>query len=217
MPPCVVAEAELAARAEHAVRPLAAHLAPADLQAVGHRRAEGGQRHEVADRHVERAAPRPAAARRRRRRRRRAGSCRRRDGAAGRSTRATTTPSTGSPTCDRSSSTARPRSLERRRRARRRRRRRARTRWSHDEAATLSSELLQEADVVGEHLAEVVDRRGASAARRSMPKPKAKPAPLLGVEAARRAARWGAPCRSRRARATEPSRAAGCRTRPTAR
>ena len=43
-------------RAQHAVRPLAAQLAALDLHAVGHHRAERGQRHEVADRHVERAA-----------------------------------------------------------------------------------------------------------------------------------------------------------------
>ena len=52
----LVAQAELARRAEHAVRPLAPQLAPLDLQAVGHHGAERGQRHEVADRHVERAA-----------------------------------------------------------------------------------------------------------------------------------------------------------------
>ena len=56
MPRVVVAEAELARRAQHAVRPLAPQLAPVDLHAVGHRRAERGQRHEVADGHVERAA-----------------------------------------------------------------------------------------------------------------------------------------------------------------
>ena len=56
MPAVVVAEAELARRAQHAVRPLAAQLAALDLHAVGHHGAERGQRHEVADRHVERAA-----------------------------------------------------------------------------------------------------------------------------------------------------------------
>ena len=71
MPPASVAEAELDRRAEHAVRPLAADLAPADLHAVRHRRADGRQRHQIADRHVEGAAPRSGAAARRRRRRRR--------------------------------------------------------------------------------------------------------------------------------------------------
>ena len=52
----VVAHAQLARRAEHAVRPLAPQLAAGDLQAVGHHGAERGQRHEVADGHVEGAA-----------------------------------------------------------------------------------------------------------------------------------------------------------------
>ena len=52
----VVAEAELARRAEHPVGPDAGHLAAADLHPVGHGRADGGQGHEVASRHVERAA-----------------------------------------------------------------------------------------------------------------------------------------------------------------
>ena len=52
----VVAEAELARRAQHPVRPLAPHLAPADLHAVGHGGAQRGQRHEIAGGHVEGAA-----------------------------------------------------------------------------------------------------------------------------------------------------------------
>jgi hypothetical protein len=52
----VLAEADLAARAEHAVGPLAAQLATLDLHAARHDGAEGRQRHEIADRHVERAA-----------------------------------------------------------------------------------------------------------------------------------------------------------------
>ena len=53
----VVAEAELAGGAEHPVRPDAGHLAAADLHAVRHHGADGGERHEVAGGHVERAAP----------------------------------------------------------------------------------------------------------------------------------------------------------------
>ena len=43
-------------RAQHAVGPLALQLAPADLHAVGHDRADGGQRHQVAGVHAERPA-----------------------------------------------------------------------------------------------------------------------------------------------------------------
>ena len=42
--------------AQHAVGPLAAHLAAGDLHAVGHGRAERGERHQVAHGHVEGAA-----------------------------------------------------------------------------------------------------------------------------------------------------------------
>jgi hypothetical protein len=52
----VGAEAHLAGRAQHAVGPLAPHLAAADLQAAGHGRADGGQGDQVAGRHVERPA-----------------------------------------------------------------------------------------------------------------------------------------------------------------
>jgi hypothetical protein len=52
----VVAQAELATRAQHPVGPLTTQLAPGDLQAVGHGGADGGQRHQIADRHVERTA-----------------------------------------------------------------------------------------------------------------------------------------------------------------
>ena len=52
----IVAETELATGAEHAVRPLAAQLATLDLHAVAHDGAEGGQRHVIADGHVERTA-----------------------------------------------------------------------------------------------------------------------------------------------------------------
>ena len=57
MPPASVAEAELDRRAEHAVRRLSEDLAPADLHAVRHRRADGRQRHQITDLHVEGAAP----------------------------------------------------------------------------------------------------------------------------------------------------------------
>ena len=49
----VVAHAELAGAAQHAVRPLAAHLRALDVAPVGHDRADGGERHEVARLHVE--------------------------------------------------------------------------------------------------------------------------------------------------------------------
>jgi hypothetical protein len=49
----VVAEAELPARAQHAVGPLAAHLAPGDLHPSGHDRAEGREGDQVALGHVE--------------------------------------------------------------------------------------------------------------------------------------------------------------------
>ena len=49
-------QADLIGRAEHPVGPLAAHLASGNLHAVGHRRPQGGQRNEVAHRHVERPA-----------------------------------------------------------------------------------------------------------------------------------------------------------------
>ena len=71
-------------RAQHAVGPLAPQLAALDLHAAGHRGAERGQRHEVADGHVERAAADLQRPRRRRGRRRPAGSCRRRGAGAGR-------------------------------------------------------------------------------------------------------------------------------------
>ena len=51
-----VRELQLGGRAQHAVRPLAAQLATCDLESVWHHGAEGGERHEIADRHVERAA-----------------------------------------------------------------------------------------------------------------------------------------------------------------
>ena len=99
-------------------------------------------------------------------------------------------------------------------RARRHRRRRARARSARSRTHA-ASELLQEPDVVGEHLAEVVDAVtrerqpvGAEAEREA--------APLLGVDDRSCAARWDGPCRTRRARATS-RRVAGCRTRPTAR
>ena len=52
----VVAQAQLAAGAEHAVGELAADLAAADLHTSRHARAHRGERHEVAHRHVERTA-----------------------------------------------------------------------------------------------------------------------------------------------------------------
>ena len=52
----VAGQVELGRAAQHPVGPLAPELAPADLHAAGHDRAERGQGHEVADRHVERAA-----------------------------------------------------------------------------------------------------------------------------------------------------------------
>ena len=74
----------------------------------GHDGAHGGQGDQVADRHVEGAAHDLQQARRRRRRRRRAGSCRRRDGGGWPSTRATTMPSRPPPTRS-TPSTTRPR------------------------------------------------------------------------------------------------------------
>ena len=53
----VVAEAELARRAEHALRVDAEDRARLDHPAVGHHRAGRGQRDDVAGGHVERAAP----------------------------------------------------------------------------------------------------------------------------------------------------------------
>ncbi len=53
MPPVVAAEAELARRAQHAVGPLAPELSPLDLETIGHRGAEGGEGHPIADGHVE--------------------------------------------------------------------------------------------------------------------------------------------------------------------
>jgi hypothetical protein len=52
----VGAQADLTGRAEHAVGPLAAHLAAADLHAARHGRADRGQRDQVAGLHVERPA-----------------------------------------------------------------------------------------------------------------------------------------------------------------
>ena len=49
-------KAELRRRTQHAVGPFAAQLAAADLHAVAHRGPERGERHEVALAHVERAA-----------------------------------------------------------------------------------------------------------------------------------------------------------------
>ena len=57
MPAVVVTEAELARRAEHPLRVDAEDAAALDGPPVGHRRAERGERHDVADCHVERAAP----------------------------------------------------------------------------------------------------------------------------------------------------------------
>ena len=53
----VVAEAELARRAQHAVALDAEDRLRLDHAPVGHRRAGRGQRDDVAGRHVERAAP----------------------------------------------------------------------------------------------------------------------------------------------------------------
>ncbi len=53
----VVAETEFGRRAEHALGVDAEDAASLDGHAVGHGRAECGQRHDVADGHVERAAP----------------------------------------------------------------------------------------------------------------------------------------------------------------
>ena len=52
----IFAQADLTCRAAHAVRHLAAHLALRNLHAVGHGGADRGERNQVADRHVERAA-----------------------------------------------------------------------------------------------------------------------------------------------------------------
>jgi hypothetical protein len=52
----VVGQAHLVRRAQHAVGPLAPHLATLDLHTAGHHRAQGRQRHQVADGHVERSA-----------------------------------------------------------------------------------------------------------------------------------------------------------------
>ena len=52
-PGVVAAQADLVGRAQHAVGPLAPHLAATDLEAVGHDRADGGQRNQVAGSHVE--------------------------------------------------------------------------------------------------------------------------------------------------------------------
>ena len=53
----VVAEAELVGRAQHPLGVDAEDAAPFDRATVGHRRAERGERHDVAGLHVERAAP----------------------------------------------------------------------------------------------------------------------------------------------------------------
>ena len=157
MPPWSSPKPELARRAEHAVRPLAPQLAALDLHAVRHHRAERGQRHEVADRHVERAAADLRAARRRRRRRRRswilsASGCGRSvehlrdDDAVEALADAVDRPrppcrgrSSASPSASGSPSTGA-------------------NSWSQESRTFIArSELLQEADVVGEQLAEVVD------------------------------------------------------------
>ncbi|KAG1647761.1 hypothetical protein GQR58_030342 [Nymphon striatum] len=52
----VVAKADFAGRAAHAVGHFAAHLALGDFHAVGHSGADGGERDQIADGHVERAA-----------------------------------------------------------------------------------------------------------------------------------------------------------------
>ena len=55
-PVVIAAEPQLVRGAQHPVRPDAGHLAPADLHAVRHHGADGGERDEVAGLHVERTA-----------------------------------------------------------------------------------------------------------------------------------------------------------------
>ena len=52
----VLTDLHLAGRAQHSVAGLSAHLARRDLHAAGHHRADGRERHQIADVHVGRTA-----------------------------------------------------------------------------------------------------------------------------------------------------------------
>ena len=207
-------------RAEHSMplRPHAPHLAAARSPSRRADRADRGERHEVADRDVERAAHDLRAPRRRRRRRSTSWILSAPRWGGSRGSRATTTPSSPSPTWS-CSSTAMPRSL-RRRRARRRRRRSARTRATRTAGPSSGHPRGIRTGPGSGRRRRTSSRRSAHAvAHRGEPveaEAEREARPLLGVEAAvaqHVRVDHAAPAELQPRR----RRDAGCRTRRTAR
>ncbi len=171
MPPASVAEPDLDRRAQHPVRRLAEDLAPADLHAVRHRRADRRERHEIADLHVEGAAPHLQRLHRRPRRRRRVAPASRPGAGAAPAPLRRPLLRRGSPTRS-TSSTARPRSF-------------ISSASASASSPTAASSLSHESTIVHQNCSRKrmsfvnISRRSSmpwrARGKRSVPKPKAKP------------------------------------------